>query len=470
MISKSFFQESRRSYFALGAVVFLTAIAAVSPSSFLIGAGAVVLACLFYMLPDTWKLFLFGLLFSFQDLHVTLPPFRGSVFLKFFPNGIDQSFVNIVGILLLLLIAYRIARSVFFRQKITWSAPLIFAAVLFWIAGFASVLNAEDGKLLSFKYVLFPIIFSYVAFVFVPATLANKRDLFFSLIRGMAWGGVISACIGALSFVTGEGIALHSAIPIGFFGVFPLGTNHNLLAEALVATIPLAILMTLHAYKENERIWWSLATVFMTVIALLTFARTAWIALAILAVVALFSENRAMLKKYWRESVMVLVVLVPLFVGFLSFVSSRVVEGSTASRLRMTDVAVFLFETHPLIGVGAGTYIDRLGQVQDFVQDFGDPLDAHGFGQKILSEEGLFGIVTFLFFLSRLLWISAKSVHGLSKNSHDRRTLLLVGLGALGMVIYELFNTTYYNAKMWLPLGLLFVALPLLTKKKVPVL
>jgi len=112
--------------------------------------------------------------------------------------------------------------------------------------------------------------------------------------------------------------------------------------------------------------------------------------------------------------------------------------------------------------------VSRLGQAKDFLMDFGDPLDAHGFGQKILSEQGIVGLVFFIFLLGRIVQTLVAAVKTLPLGSAERRTMLLFSLGALGLIFYEMFNTTYYSAKMWLPIGAAFAALPYYSKLRPP--
>ncbi len=129
---------------------------------------------------------------------------------------------------------------------------------------------------------------------------------------------------------------------------------------------------------------------------------------------------------------------------------------------------MFEFSSHPIIGAGAGTFVERLGEAKDFLEDFGDPLDAHGFVQKILAEEGIVGFVLFLLLLGRIVQTFAAGVRA-AESPEARKTLLLFSLAAVGLVVYEIFNTTYWSAKMWLPIGLALAALPFWSKEKAPV-
>lgn len=429
----------------------------------LIGAVAVLLT-----IGDGTKLFVLGLLYPFQDWRILTPPFHDSALDAFFPHGIDLSVGNFFSLLVLFAFLIQLFLALAARQKPKLNLPLAGTAALFWLASFLSVYNAGDvSQLLSFKYVLYPIIFSYVVFVLLPAGVARRRDDVLSLAQGMFAAGVLAAAMGAASFFTAAGQAAGRATPISIFGVWPLGSNHNLLAETLVATAPLALLFAYRA-RGRKRMLCLLTAVLMTLIGLLTFARTAWIAFAIMAAVAAIVEYRGALRRHIWQTVAVLLLLLPLGAAFVLFSESRVVQGSTASRVALTNFALFEFSSHPIIGAGAGTFVERLGEAKDFLEDFGDPLDAHGFVQKILAEEGFVGFVLFLLLLGRIVQTFAAGVRA-AESPEARKTLLLFSLAAAGLIVYEIFNTTYWSAKLWLPIGLALAALPFWSKEKAPV-
>jgi O-antigen ligase len=285
----------------------------------------------------------------------------------------------------------------------------------------------------------------------------------------MLAAGAVTAVIGALSLFTDPVDGLRRAAPLSFFGLWPLGMNHNLLAETLVATVPIAIVSALFSRGRKRRLFSALSAA-MAIVGLLTFARTAWIAFAFMALAAGFTEYRIAIRKRWRTSALVLLLLLPLVFVLIRFSGTREVAGSTASRLALTEFSLYLFSTHPLLGAGAGTFVPRIAQARGFLQDFGDPIDAHGFGQKILAEQGIVGIVFFLFLLGRITQTLAAGVRAAPAGSPERSALLLLSLAAVGMIVYELFNTTYYSAKLWLPIGAALAAVPVLTREKAPIL
>lgn len=157
-------------------------------------------------------------------------------------------------------------------------------------------------------------------------------------------------------------------------------------------------------------------------------------------------------------------LLSPLFVYMYRLQSQYDIGvSSTENRLIMTDIAWTTFLDKPVFGQGDGTFINFIADNIRFVAKYGEPLDSHGVWQKILLENGLFGVFTFA-----LLLISIFIIFGrFWKRYGDRYPWFppLV-LGSIGIVIMEFFNTSYYKGKMWLPIALALAAVNLIRTKE----
>lgn len=438
-----------------------------SPVDFLVVAGAIFAFALVFRASDRTVLFLVGLSFPFEGLRLTVPAFQDAFLLRFFPDGIDLPVGYAFALIAIAAVLLNWLLALSSRRLPKPRLPLVLAAALFWGSAALSSISADD-PLLTLKYAAYPIAFSYVAYVLLPAQLVRVKEDVLALVRGMVAAGAVAAAMGVASLFSVAPGAAWMANPIQVFGVWPIGDNHNLLAETLVATAPLALILSL-GKKGRERFLLRALAAAMALVALLTFARTAWIALAAMAVVAVAYEYRRELRRRLWSVVLVGLLLVPLAALLAVVTSTPEAGGSTASRLVMTEFSLYLFGTHPIVGAGAGTFLDRLGQAQAFTSDFGAPLDAHGFGQKILAEQGIIGMVLFLYLLGRILQTLFGAVRASEPGSDERRALLLFAVAALGMMIYEGFNTTYYSPKMWLPIGAALAALPAWTGRKTPI-
>ena len=452
---------------AVIAAVALAAVGAVLQSQIILLLALAGAMGAFAMAGDRIALFVLGFLYPFEGIRLYVQPDRGSLLTPLFPDGIDQTVVNVVALVLLLLVGVRTAIALLHGRRLSLPMPFVAWVSLITLSAIVSTVNAEDDGLLSLKYALYPIAFSMIAFTLLPSALAKGRDDVLALVRGMVTAGAFACAMGAVSLFLWDG-GLLRARPLPMLGIAPLGWNHNLLAETLIATAPLAFALSyLGGAKERSR--YRLLAAAMFAVALLTFARTAWIAAVVMTALAGWYGYRREWLGSWRRYLPTALLVIPLLAVLTLFSLTSEVRGSTASRAAMTDFSLYLFGTHPIIGAGAGTFLVRLGGAKAFTDDFGSPLDAHGIVQKVLSEQGAFGILALGALLVRLFLFLRARVRSLPEGTTDRRVLLLFAVSAFGMVIYELFNTTYWSAKLWLPVGLAVAAAAAWTGKRTPI-
>ena len=72
--------------------------------------------------------------------------------------------------------------------------------------------------------------------------------------------------------------------------------------------------------------------------------------------------------------------------------------SSTENRLLMAQISWQAFKERSFFGEGSGQFINLVADDIRFRAKYGEPLDSHGIWQKILAENGLFGILTFIVF------------------------------------------------------------------------
>ena len=332
-------------------------------------------------------------------------------------------------------------------------------------ASISAYLVYHHGIGASFKYVARPMIFSYLIFMVVPILLIREwRTLFTTFVIWLLVGLGISF-YGLSSFFMVSSGGLPRAVPYPLFGLTPFGMNHNLLAEPLVAIIPVAFFLMMLSFRHKS-VWFPAlraSVVFMTLIALLTLSRAAWLALFLEGCIFAWFHRESVvpfITKMFRARV-VPVVLSLAVLGYMGvFLASSIVTSSNASRRTMIDIAVTYAQYKPWLGYGPGTFIQLMGETTVFVMEYGEPLDAHGFIQKIVIETGLIGLFFFVVFLVVLFRSLAKKqdVVGDSDYTLLAQCMLMMAIGA---VTFQLFNTSYFLSTMWLPLGVAVAALQL---------
>lgn len=467
MRSASILTSERYLLLALAALGALAIYAAFEPTVLLTAAIGIVLLLFLALRGYKFGMVLLVAVVPFLGLRFQLPPFRSGIPARFFPDGVDLSLANTIGLLLIsCVVGDIILRWILSRTRFRLRLPGIMYVIGFLFASLLSVVNATDIPL-SIKYVLFPVAFSILVFLYLPVNLIRTRRFLMQVLRVAYATGILAAVMGVLSIIVVPSAGLlKRATVFGFLGIFPFGTNHNALAEALLSILPYGFALSWLSRSSRMAFWYRAGTVFMSLVALLTFARTAWIVLAVQGLLWVWLQYRHRIRSLIRPTLTILLLASPLIMYMIVFSRSPVVSGSTESRLALTNFALFQFFEHPIVGAGAGTFVERLGGTLDFTQDFGDPLDAHGFVQKILAENGTLGMATFsimIYWILRSLYRSWKSIPSTARG--EKRLMLMMFLSVTGSICYQLFNTSYYNAKLWLPIGLALTVRELTRRK-----
>jgi len=334
-----------------------------------------------------------------------------------------------------------------------WYVPFLLVAIL-------SIFRApRDMQMVSLQYFMRFVLFTYIAFVALPFWMVRTKKHLRTIIHVFVWSGILVAIFGAISLFVGEpfwGI-WRRVSPFVFAGIAPIGTNHNLLSEFLVTTIPLTFYVATHTHEHFKK-WYMLAGISMIIITLLTFGRTAWIVLVV-QLIALwwFIRPRDLSHKLLRA--WPLLIVGAILVSYMAiFSASDFVKLSTDSRLDLTRFSLIQAAQTPWIGRGIGTFIPTLGLSTAFSLEYGGPIEAHGFGQKLLFETGIIGLVFFIMFFMRMLFLLARTWHE-SQNKDYRNLILATYITLIGALAFQVFNTSYFNAKLWFPVGLAWVVL-----------
>ncbi len=333
--------------------------------------------------------------------------------------------------------------------------------LLFFAASTISALHAYDYRVFSsIKYLIRPMLFCPVFFILLPNILVKTQTVFMRMLRIWFMVGVLSALFGLSSLFIVSSSSFLEATPYTLFGFAPLGDNHNLLAEVLTVTLPIALYLTYEARIKNpdKKIWYgyALGSAIILIINFLTLSRAAWLAMALEGVLGVYFL-RTQLARWWQTKKEILVVpiialslVAAVYMGMFLFTYR--VSSSNDTRIQMTEITWFYFKRSPWIGYGPGMYVSLLADTEDFIMDHGAaPLDSHGFIQKIALEEGVVGLVTFSIFLGSIFYFLFAAEHSRVAQKHLLQTLCIM---SAGIVLFELFGTSYFNSVMWLPLGL----------------
>ncbi len=387
-----------------------------------------------------------------------------------FGGSIDVGLGELVAAVLLAAWALRIL--LLWRGRwADWKPWLPFAgayALLFAAHLLSAFSWAAPEFLLVIKYALRPVLFVYLICVALPVNFIRTRPQLHSSLVVMALVGVFFALDGLRSMVDlSNGFALSRAHPSAILEVVPLGGNHNALAELLLFAVPAALVCASWAETRRRRHLWLWSAGGMTLVALLTFARSAWIALAVQFLFLGTTVWRPWLRRH-RDWMMWLGVMAVPLVGVMAWYSLGTdVQGSTDARALVLNMAWYLFREHPWIGVGAGTFVEHVARVTAYTIDFGTAIDAHGLLQKLMAETGIVGLASFGLLIVWMTRHIRQVWQALWSQREDHRAYAYLVAGVLGAFAYQLFDTTYWTARLWLPVGFLWAAGAIFVRRRV---
>ena len=393
----------------------------------------------------------------FIGLMVSVPTGDISFVSEFFSGSVDFPLVD--GIAILLFAAWLVKSIYLWRIRGYKRWQIYFPGIIFFgsfiLTAFLSVLMAGEAWQQSLKYSIRPIMFAYLMFMVLPYNLIRSKEVLARVIQFFYATGIVSAIIGFISFfVLPAAGVLRRATPIAFWGISPLGENHNLLAEVLIAAFPLGLILFHQSRNKWASLGFLLGNGLIFVIALLTFARTAWIAILFELIIYFALVYQKELIKIAKYLLVIILILMPFIIYMYIFSTSYAALSSTEARLMLSEIAVHMFTTSPILGQGAGMFMNYVGNTYLFTLEFGQPMDAHGVLQKVMGEMGLAGLITLGVMFGYVIGRLAKSFKNLPQTSRGKYIVAMCLVMCVGSMVYQLFNTNYYSSKLWIPLAI----------------
>ncbi|MFH0988319.1 MAG: O-antigen ligase family protein [Parcubacteria group bacterium] len=335
-------------------------------------------------------------------------------------------------------------------------APGLGVAIIFWLACVLSIAgNTAMGPLWpQIKYLLRPLVFFYLMFVLLPDNLIKTDKILDIVLKILFWLGVLIGIDGLMSILLGAGPwYTHRATPYPIFGRNLLGGNQNAVAEVLVVAIPIAMILFSRCRHLKVRAWYAVSFIFMGLVLLMTFSRSGWLALLLQLIILFVVYYRHRLNRHTLFALLCVFVFIPLLLYFSLWQNIDWVRLSNSNRLLLTQVALYQFAQHPIIGSGLNSFQTLVGSTFVYWVEFGDPLDSHGFVQKLMVETGSIGTLAFVGLLAYLFYLYLNNYRA-AKTRSAKNQILFFMLMFVGIVCFELFSTSYFVAKMWLPVGI----------------
>lgn len=369
--------------------------------------------------------------------------------------------VDVWTVFVLIIFGIRMGVSYFEAKPRALVLPGVWLYGFFLLSGVVSLLHLPGAEMIEgLKYLVrFPL-FVYIGYLVLGMQLIDTRTVLHRCLKLFVWVAVFAACQGLLSLIINISgfTGLYRAVPLAIFGVDVFNFagdvryGHILLAEHLTVAIPMAVYLAYHARGSARRLY-TFVSVFLVSICILTFSRAGWLTLGVQFIVCLFAFRSHIAWKRYVAYVPVLVLLLILPTAYMiSTLSSRTVTASNEARITLTEIGLYHFFDRPVFGQGVGTFVPLLEDTYFFTYHFGAPTDAHSIFTKLTTEQGMVGLVTFLLFIGWILFDIYKRMKDEGYTADARMAAVLGLFLVLTPLFFQLFNTQYYAARMWVPI------------------
>lgn len=453
-----------------GVFLLLVALAFLAVNGFSLSIGLVLVLMLAVLV--VWRFPFVSLNVAFCSLllsGIIVPISTGTIQIgeRAFGAMIEVTLGELITIVVMLGWALRVllARDAAARTSARpWLPVLVeFGAIV--LAQLVSVFSrALPDPILVVKYALRPVLFVYLAAVALPANFIRSWRRMDEACLALVALGVWFALDGvhSLFIFGGDVFGLYRAHPLMIFGLNPLGGNHHALAELMVLVAPLALALAERSHEAARKTMYRFLAGFFWTIALLTFARAAWLVTMVQVALFAFLVGREWVWQRRKILGSMVLTLIPVGVYMIWFSLLPAVANSTSARTLLLDIAWSIFRDNPLIGAGAGTFPDRLSHIWAFAVEFGAAEDAHGMWQKVAAETGLIGLLAVIWTFWSVGMLAYKQWTRVGQTLSERRWFACLIVSVVGAFSYQLFSTSLWSARVWISVGLLFVGMRLL--------
>ena len=386
--------------------------------------------------------------------------------------SINAPVVDFWAIILFLAFAVSLSRRWLFGQKIELSFLGLGWFSFFLISALLSLFSLHGGMVgVGVKYIIRFFLLIYFGFIFLGVNIVKDKKVLDQSLLALAITGVLAALMGFVSFFLGVGIETYGvprSTPFAIGSWTPFGLQHVFLAETIFTALPVMLWFWYAANDKRIKNIFGWLAVFSLTIGLLTLSRAGWITLFFGLITFLFLvRGRINCLQIVKKFSWLMIFVLPTLVYLIYFLaSSQTVVASTNARWYLTEISFYLFSQHPILGNGAGSFLSILGSIQFFWYEIGGNLtDAHGIIQKILAEQGILGAVSLGLFFGVFLSVMYKEFKKQNFTNLNSSYLLLGIMLIIMPLTSQLFGTSYYTAKLWVPVSLALIIINLYIPK-----
>jgi O-antigen ligase len=384
--------------------------------------------------------------------------------LNFYLKGFNLPLVDLLALILLsaFLVKQVFQTIIKDSNKTALRWPLFFPFLIFIIIGFLSSIFSSQISYSLWNLIRWPI-FLYLAYIFLPYNIIKDTKTLKKTIIAMALGSLLVLALGFASLYGQDWRdSFFRLKSISLFGIYLFGENQNLIAEYLNVGVFLVLVLKFFRKNPRGKRILDLLFIIMALGLVLTFSKSGWITLFLQLFIYIWYYLRS--KNHKRINIIliflgIVIVLSPLFLKMEALQKKN--TSSTENRWLLTEIAIEAYYQKPYLGYGNGQFTNLVDDNLRFKAKYGEAIDSHGMFQKVLAENGIFGLAAWFFILSYLFKLFYQSL----KLYQARNPWLLpLFIAAGGALFFQVFNTSYYKGKVWLPITLCLCAISLLEK------
>lgn len=389
-----------------------------------------------------------------MDVTLGFVLFTALSFLDVLSGNSSFSGTKVIGLILFVSYAARLAirqgedLGTFISEHPAITASLV--AMLGWCAlSFAWAFSPSTALSGASRYAL--------DMMLIPIGFAAMRER-----RHVIW--VLSAFVIGAAVSSAYGFIHPTAVTSGFAGrATGLNGDANAEATVLAAALPLLVaLMAVHRDSARVRLL-GLVGIFILFAGLVdTLSREGLLSLAAVLLVAVLFGGR-----WRRQASALLAVGVVATVGYFFVLAplaarQRVTSGDTSGRSTIWEIALRVFDDHPVLGVGndnfilvESKYLNQPGAIPSALFIVTEPKVTHDMFLEAAVDLGIPGLLTLLAVLGTLLTAVGRAARIFERIGDVQLELMsrAVLLAIVAVLVSDLFVSGEYGKYMWLLLA-----------------
>ncbi len=277
-----------------------------------------------------------------------------------------------------------------FNLKLRNKQAITFLGLFLLFLVISSIFSASPNTSLEVAREYISLVFLFL--IVISLNIRSKeKDL---IIKSLVITGSIVSIVGLYFLATGGYHRLTST----FYWPNPA-------ASYLILIIPLAFYWLA---KNSRKMIPSLLTIILITSLILTASRGAWLSLLVVAIFFIISIRKRLTIKAFKLPLLILIISILLASGFIyiktlaiDYTKADAHNTSVTARLHYYQGALNIFKDDPWLGAGLNSFSNLYPQHQT------DPLHfskyIHNWYLEILTESGMFALLTFLLFLFYIL-------------------------------------------------------------------